>query len=201
MRFFVLLALCAAAASAATISDVATGAVPSTTVAAPGTVTSGDFTYFKGRYGGNDTVGEGVDDEIHWVFDFSGQPGLGAITNGAALTAATLRLKLTPTDFWIITDTVWIDGLPEISSPLIQSLTVGAAADITVNLLDYYTSAQIQKALKAGNGKLNMLFQDDATLTYAALTLTNPTAVPEPATLGVAAAALAATALVLRKRR
>jgi|GEM_PF-5405181 len=177
---------------AAIITDTLTGAVPTFTVPAPATLTTGDLVYAKGSLGGNDTVGEGIDDEVRMGFDFTGQADLAILQAASVLTSATLTLTLIPQDGFVSTDTVQLNNLAPINSPLIQALAVGVPATVVIDLLLYYTSAEIVGRLNAQGGLVGALFQDDSFLTEATLTISGPDAlvVPETATWLIVAAVL-----------
>ncbi len=147
-----------------TLSASANGSPPSETAEFPAAVVSGDFTYL-----GNDLDlpgGDGINDRVSWEFDCTGTP-MSALD---PLQSAVLLLTVTPTNDGIETDSVEIKGLPPIVSPDIQTLPVGVASTISLQLLDHYSSADILGALV--DAKLPMLWQDDVIITYARLDLT-----------------------------
>ncbi|MDX2181226.1 MAG: hypothetical protein SFV18_16645 [Bryobacteraceae bacterium] len=201
MRTFVGILFATAIGQAAVITDTAIGGIPTFTVAAPAMIAIGDVEYAKGSLGGNDTVGEGIDDEIRIAFDFTGQADLAVLQAALTLTSATLNLKIVPQDGFVSTDTIQLNNLAPINSPLIQSLAVGVPAEVTIDLLTFYTPAEIIGRLNAQGGLVGALFQDDSFLTEATLTITGPDAlvVPEAATWAMVALILAAFALLRRR--
>ena len=99
--------------------------------------------------------------------------------------SALLTITLTPQNGLISTDVVRIDGLPNIVTPVIQSLPVGAASTIDLKLLDFYSSAEIMGVLTSGSaGLVPMLYADDAILTRAELELTQVLAMRRDAGVG-----------------
>src|SRR5437016_1860847 len=125
----------------ASVSATATGSPPAETANFPATVTSGDFTYV-----GNEVDlpgGDGVNDVVTWEFDFTGTP----LSAADPLQSALLTVTVTPTNDAIVTDTVEIQGLARIISPVIQTLPVGVTTTISLELLDHYGSADILGAL------------------------------------------------------
>jgi hypothetical protein len=78
---------------------------------------------------------------------------------------------------------------------LIQSLPVNVTNTVTIDLLSYYTSAEILGEINAG--MLDMQYGDDAFVTYAEINLTN--AIPEPASMLLVSGALAV--LYVSRRR
>ncbi len=152
-----------------TLRASASGPVPTETATFPATVTAGDFIYSANEF--STTVGDGHDDLVNWVFDFSADPNY-PLSVTDPLQAARLTMTVTPTseDDGITTDAVEIEGLSPIVSPVIQGLAPGETATITLELLDAYTSADILGALR-GDGTIPMRWQDDVTITFAQLEL------------------------------
>jgi hypothetical protein len=183
MKLLVL--YCSAAAIAAlggTISDTASGGSP-TTCWNPCTTTSGDFTYSAPWP--NSMIGNGLDESVEWVFDFSADPKYGAFSG--PLSAARLVLTVTPTHNLVSNDVVRILGLADINSPQMQGLPIGVASTVTVNLLNFYTSAEILNELTTQSGRIRMHYEDDSLITLASLELQSD--VPEPAAIWLFSAA------------
>jgi hypothetical protein len=136
------------------------------------------------------STGDGINDQTTWTFDFTSDPDFASFLASGSLTSASLSLTLTVREAQINTDVLRIRGLDNITAQ-IQQLVVGQTATITFDLLDFYTSNAILENLDAtlvggtvpkSAGELLMLYQDDAVVSNAELSLS--TDVPEPA-LGV----------------
>jgi hypothetical protein len=197
-------------ALALTITDSASGSSEPAQVAfppAPGSVVNGDFLLepnpgCTGPQTNCGFTGDGINDQTTWIFDFTQDPDYGAFLASGTLTSASLSLTLTVREMQISTDVVRIRGLDNITAQ-IQQLVVGQTASITFDLLDFYTSnailGNLDSTLVGGTvpknaGELLMLYQDDAVVSSASLSLS--TDVPEPA---VAVLMLAAMVLGLAR--
>ena len=162
-------------AYALSITATASGSPNPDTATHPDTVTNGDFTIL-----GNNThklVGNGVDEDTVWDFDFTGDTNFGAFPTNVPLASAMFSLTLNPKNALITTDAVKIEGLSGITDP-IQGLSVNTPSTVEFDLLDYYSSADILGAFTGG--QISMRYTDDAILSGASLELT-PT--PEPGTI------------------
>jgi hypothetical protein len=158
-----------------TVTDTATGSLRPRPAPFPDTVTNGDFLISPNPACTAvtcPTTGDGVDEFISWKFDFTGDPDFASFSSSVPLTSARLTLTLTPRHPLITTDTVRIEGLPDIVTPVIQGLAVGITATIQLDLLSFYTSGDILGVFAANAGQLPMLYQDDAIVSFAQLDLT-----------------------------
>ncbi len=115
-----------------TITAVANGSLIPPTGTHPNPVKNGDFT-ITGNPGAV-AVGEGVDEETRWTFDFSAEPAYSFFTPAQGLSSAILTLSLTPRDSLITTDLVRIDilGFGPIAGP-IQVLPLNVASTIQID--------------------------------------------------------------------
>ncbi len=172
MALLVLTGIMSGNALAVTITAKVSGSLtPPTTVGDIGTtVINGDFEIT--RTGANKTVGNGRDEETAWVFDFTSLP------TPETLDWALLTLTLTPKS-GIHTDFVKIEGLPPINTSVIRTLRVGDTLTVQLELLHFYSSSDILEALTEANGRLPMLFRDDAIVSSASLTLVTPACIWE----------------------
>lgn len=161
-------------AGAQTITATAVGADPPPTAPANQSVQNGDFRIWANPPA--PLTGDGIDEQQSWIFDFTGDPDYPI---PGPLLSANLTLTLRPGNGGIITDLVGITdptftnfvGPGPVNSPLIQNLPVGVKSTVVIQLLNYYTSADILGALTANSGKLPMLYHDDATVSFAKLEL------------------------------
>jgi hypothetical protein len=161
-------------ASAQTITATATGSESLRPVPKDQTLQNGDF-LIAANLGGFVT-GDGIDEKNTWTFDFTPDPDYPV---PGPLLSAKLTLTLRPgnagitTDFVAITDptfTFIIPGGP-VNTPIIQALPVGVTSTVVIQLLNHYSSADILAALSSNNGKIPMLYHDDAILSFAKLEL------------------------------
>ena len=132
------------AARADMISAVDMGNVTPPTALSPASVINGDFTITEDDDEPTGSiVGDGKNESTFWLFDFTKDPGYATFDTSTPLASALLTLTLTPEDALVSTDSVHLGGLPGIATPAIQDLPVGVTSTITIQLLDYYSSAQI----------------------------------------------------------
>src|SRR5262245_61563320 len=154
------------------ITATASGSLVPPTDTFPNAVQNGNFK-ITGNPGAVD-VGEGVDEETRWTFDFNGDPSYPFFTVAQGLASAILTLTLTPKDQLITTDVVRIDapGFGNITSP-IQVLPVNVTSTIQIDLLAQatYTASAILSALSTGLGKIPMVYGDDSIISSARLEL------------------------------
>jgi hypothetical protein len=164
-----------AAAGAQTITATAMGADPPPTAPGNQPVVNGDFLLNANNLA--PTTGDGNDEQITWFFDFTPDPNYPL---SGPLVSAKLTLTLRPGNSGgIVTDLVAIakDGTfaaligPPVNTPAIQNLPIGITTTVVVDLINYYSSADILATLAANGGRLPMIYHDDAFLSYARLEL------------------------------
>ena len=169
-----LLAGASGVAGAQTITATATGSLNPALAPPNQTVQNGDLLIAANLLAR--VTGDGIDELNTWTFDFTSDPSYPV---AGPLLSAKLTLTLKPGNGGIATDLVgitdpaftsFIPGGPVIT-PVIQGLPVGVVSTVTIQLLNNYTSAQILAALSSNNGKLPMLYHDDAVLSFAQLEL------------------------------
>lgn len=191
-----------AAATFQSLSDEVSGSLTpiSQVDAAIGTqIQNNDFTIE--RSGFNSTLGNGIDEFTFWKFDFSDQ-SFGSI---ASVTSANIQLTLTPNHPLITTDAWGITGLKPIAASKvgIPSLPLGSTSDISIDLLDFYSSQQLRSVLNKNNQTLPMFYQDDAIVSRADAVV--EVSVPEPGSiislLAIATVAAGATLQRQSQRR
>lgn len=195
--------LTSALAVAGTISGSVTGSDTPPTNPFPNTVANGGFTISATA---PSLVGDGIDDQTDWVIDFTGHPNFGSFNTAVPLTVATLNMTLRPVNTGtggpqgITDDRV---GIPPaslyISTPAINGLPVGVLSPISIDLLSFFTSAQILDVLTNNAGTIPMVYGDDAVVSYAEVTLSNEV-VPEPSTWVLLCAGVGAMAALRRRR-
>lgn len=172
-------------------------------------VRNGDFTIFDQDPTGDNVIGNGISDRTLGLFDFRGSSGFDAFRTELArvnhvIDEASLTLAVTPLNGFFFNDSVLLGGLPFIPSPNpFNSLTRNATTFVTLNMLDYYTSEQLENIFFTGEpsgntGVLRMIFGDDSVVSLASLRLS--TNVPIPGTI-VLLGPLAAGLLSRRSRR
>ncbi|KAA3658170.1 MAG: hypothetical protein DWQ04_25925 [Chloroflexi bacterium] len=119
-------------------------------------------------------TGDGNDERTDWTFDFTIHPVYPSFSTSQELKFARLTLMLAPKNKLITTDLVEIDGLHQIATPIIQTLPAnGRVHTVTIELLDYYCSANILEILVRHDGQLPMKYRDDAIVSYAHLELSH----------------------------
>jgi hypothetical protein len=145
------------------------------------TVKNNDFTIE--RTGTNNTLGDGVDEATLWTFDFTTDPDFRQFQDTLKkekLKSAVLTLSLIPKASLISTDTLKVGNLPAIGTqgsrpfgfPPIQALPRDIVSIVEIELLSFYTPAQIQSVLaKSPRGKVPARFSDDAIVVFAHLRL------------------------------
>jgi hypothetical protein len=138
------------------------------------TITNGDFVIRRSAEGTNTTLGDGIDKQTTWTFDFSEDPDFAAFPTAEPLTSARLTLTLTPKSPLITFDIVKIEGLSGINPAQFQGLPIDTASTIQLELLDFYTSEQILEILNQGSQEqIPMFYSDDAIVSLARLDLTS----------------------------
>src|SRR5215208_1491347 len=158
------------------ISATASGSISPQTASFPATVTNGDFLISPNPNCTPQTcplTGDGFDDITTWTFDFTKDPGFASFSTSKPLASTLLTLTLTPKHSLVATDTVRIEPLVDIVAPVIQSLPVDQTSTIQLELLDFYSSADILGVLSANGGLIPMSYQDDAIIASARLDLSN----------------------------
>ncbi len=153
-----------------TITATASGSLTPPTAPSTDTVKNGDF--LIGANPPAPLTGDGIDEETTWTFDFTGDPSFPFFSSSLPLTSALLTLTLTPRDVLITTNVVLIEGLAQISTPVIQSLPVGRTSTIHLQLLDFYSSAAILRVITGNASKIPMRYGNDAIISSAKLELT-----------------------------
>jgi hypothetical protein len=168
----------------------------------------GDFTI---RYSGSVwtgdaedvSVGEGLDESWDWSFDYTGLYDPSVFNESTVLSSALLTIRLTANSAQVdpgdseYLRILWLDNfaLPAFTK-------VDEEEEFVVDLLDYYSSAQIMERFMStsydGTGTIPMRFIDDAVVNYAELSLTT-SPVPPPAAIVLLGSGLAGLAGIRRK--
>ena len=149
------------------------------------TIRNGDF--LIGRTGANSTLGNGIDEDTTWSFDFTKYPNWERFREGVndrGLRSAQLTLALIPKNRLISTDTLQVGDLPPIGAtkkdggarpfvfPPFQNLPINSVSIVEIELLSFYTSGEVLNVLRGGpEGQVPMLFEDDAIVVLAHLRL------------------------------
>ena len=137
------------------------------------TITNGDFVIGRAE-GENTTLGDGIDEQTTWTFDFSEDPDFAVFPTADSLASARLTLTLTPTSPLITLSTVKIEGLSGIKPARFQNLPINTPSTIQLELLDFYTSERILEILNQGSpGQIPMFYSGGATVSLARLDLTS----------------------------
>ncbi|NRD46043.1 hypothetical protein [Corallococcus exiguus] len=156
-----------------TITATANGCLTPPTGTYPNPVKNGDF-IITGTGPTAIVVGEGVDEEVRWTFDFNADPAYQFFTQAQGLTSAVLTLTLTPKNQLVTTDMVVLDvpGFDAIRAP-IMTLPVNVTSTIRIDLLAQpsYTAGAILAALAAGKGRVPMRYANDSIVSSAKLEL------------------------------
>lgn len=194
-------------AVAGTISGSVSGSGSPVPDTYPNTVANGGFTIAAS---GPSVVGDGIDDETTWTVDFTGHPGYGTFNTGIPLTLATLNLTLHPVNTGtagpqgVTDDRVGIPpGNLYITTPAINGLPVGVTSPVSLDLLSFFTSAEILGVFTGNGGTIPMVYGDDAIVSYAELTLSNDRngVVPEPSTWLLLSAGMGVILAAGRRRK
>lgn len=136
------------------------------------TITNGDFVIRRAE-GENTTLGDGIDEQTTWTFDFSEDPDFAVFPTADSLASARLTLTLTPTSPLITFGTVKIEGLFGVSPAQFQNLPINTPSTIQLELLDFYTSERILEILnQESQGQIPMFYSGGATVSLARLDLT-----------------------------
>ena len=136
------------------------------------TITNGDFVIRRAE-GENTTLGDGIDEQTTWTFDFSEDPDFAVFPTADSLASARLTLTLTPTSPLITFGTVKIEGLSGVSPAQFQNLPINTTSTIQLELLDFYTSERILEILnQESQGQIPMFYSGGATVSLARLDLT-----------------------------
>ncbi len=138
------------------------------------TITNGDFVIRRSAEGETATLGDGIDEQTTWTFDFSEDPDFAVFPTADSLASARLTLTLTPTSPLITFGTVKIEGLSGIKPARFQNLPINTPSTIQLELLDFYTSERILEILNQGSpGQIPMFYSGGATVSLARLDLTS----------------------------
>jgi hypothetical protein len=138
------------------------------------TIINGDFVIRQSAEGENTTLGDGIDEQTTWTFDFSEDPDFAVFPTAGSLASARLTLTLTPTSPLITFGTVKVEGLSSISPAQFQNLPINTPSTIQLELLDFYTSERILEILNQdGQGQIPMFYSGGATISSARLDLTS----------------------------
>jgi len=150
-------------------------------------------------------AGDGLDESWDWSFDYRYNYDPLVFNSNTILTSAVLTLNLTANGSQVSIgnmETVrmlWLDPIDEVLFS-----TVNEPDTITINLLTYYTSAEIMGRFMStdydGQGTIRMRFLDDAVVNFAELSLSS-SPVPEPATMILFGIGLIGLAGLSRKQR
>jgi hypothetical protein len=160
-------------AAGITVTATATGSLSPPTASFPNTVTNGDFLIWSGA----GIIGDGIDEQTSWTFDFTTDPNFASFPASAPLASALLTLTLTPKAVDINTDIVRIEGFSDVVTAAIQGLPVGVTNTVELELLDFYSSNDILGVFTAGAGQIPMGYGDDAIVSFAQLDLESAGAV------------------------
>lgn len=163
---------------AITITDTATGSTTPPITFDASDVINGDFLIWANDPVLTPAVGNGADEQTTWQFDYTAYPNLLPFP---PLSSALLTLTLTPRAGDIITDQVifgwsrngYYSGLPFIETLVIQGLPVGVTNTVQLELLDFFSSADILGVLTANGGRIPMRYSDDAVVSFEKGNLAN----------------------------
>ena len=137
------------------------------------TITNWDFVIRRAE-GENTTLGDGIDEQTTWTFDFSEDPDFAVFPTADSLASARLTLTLTPTSPLITFGTVKIEGLSGVSPAQFRNLPINTTSTIQLELLDFYTSERILEILNQDSqGQIPMFYSGGATVSLARLDLTS----------------------------
>jgi hypothetical protein len=137
------------------------------------TITNGDFVIRRAE-GENTTLGDGIDEQTTWTFDFREDPDFAVFPTADSLASARLTLTLTPTSPLTTFGTVKIEGLTGIKPAQFQNLPINTPSTIQLELLDFYTSERILEILsRDSQGQIPMFYSGGATVSLARLDLTS----------------------------
>jgi len=187
-----------------TISGSVTGSNTPATDNHPNVVVNGGFTISAS---GPSVVGDGIDDQTDWVVNFTGHPNFGSFNTGVPLTMASLSMMIRP----VSTGTAGPQGITDdrvgippanlfISTPAITGLPIGVLSPVNIDLLSFFTSAEILGVFVSNAGTIPMVYGDDAIVSYAEVTLSNEV-IPEPSTWVLLSAGVGAMVAVRRRRK
>ena len=174
MKNLVLIALlgCAlfalpAASQVTSLECIARVASPTATGRHPQIVRNGDF-----RVTGNESypeIGDSFNEQTRWTCDLSRQLDISTVESFKVHAAVLNLILITKEEGWFHTDTVNIVGLPAIHDPTIRGRTKNSKTNVDIDLLNHYDPCDITSKLKENNGKIDLFYSDDSTVSYAAL--------------------------------
>ena len=148
---------------ALTISASASGSATPPVVVNPNhflSVTSGSFTYT-----GWSSVGDGNDEDVDWVMDFTGDPNYAAFVSAHSLGSARFIMTFIPQNYLVNEDIVGFrDGSRWIEAPEIRNAPVGVASTIQLDLLRFYSASEILRLLSDGSGIMAMHYADASSI-------------------------------------
>lgn len=121
-------------------------------------------------------TGDGKDETTRWTFDFTSDLNWTQVPlTDVSLVSARLTLTLLPKTRLVTTDVVRIEAksFGNINSPAIQCLKQGDEETVVMELItEGYDADSIRDYLEESQGKVKMVYADDAIVSYAKLDLT-----------------------------
>lgn len=160
-------------------------------------------------------VGDGVNEDTSWVFDFTDDPGYAAFAAASdPLSAARVVLDLwNPGDSAFVTDVFGVRGFNNLDIGQLTGTALGNGVYryeldlLALQRADFWSTLTgtgtlgPDGILTAGPGMLGGQYYDDATVLSATLTLTRGQAIPSPGPLALIAVGVLGVAVVVPARR
>lgn len=146
---------------------ISKGNTPPATGKYPEVVQNGDF-----RVTGNSQykrIGDALNEQTRWTC--STNRGRKYFENHDIAFAVLTITLITGEDGWPWTDGVGIDGFLIYPDPKIQGRKANSRITVDIDLLEHYKASDILNELIENNGNLNLIYWDDATVSYAMLRL------------------------------